>query len=151
MCQLGIIILKIKQNKTAISYELISNLFSYFFSGLKPPSKKSKGHKAGISRWWSFRRKKPTSIFYISAEKFTFYSKKMVANCGATCAKYLLCLFNFTFFVSSFTTMESDSLWSRIGFFMHKIFIRMFLKVLFIVRYSKRQITALIFLPITKQ
>jgi len=23
----------------------------------------------------------------------------MVANCGATCAKYLLCLFNFTFFV----------------------------------------------------
>ena len=27
----------------------------------------------------------------------------MVANCGATCAKYLLCLFNFTFFVSIFT------------------------------------------------
>jgi hypothetical protein len=25
---------------------------------------------------------------------------KMVADCGATCAKYLLCLFNFTFFVS---------------------------------------------------
>ena len=25
---------------------------------------------------------------------------KMVADCGATCAKYLLCLFNFVFFVS---------------------------------------------------
>ena len=26
---------------------------------------------------------------------------KMVADCGATCAKYMLCLFNFAFFVSS--------------------------------------------------
>ena len=24
----------------------------------------------------------------------------MVADCGATCAKYVLCLFNFAFFVS---------------------------------------------------
>ena len=28
----------------------------------------------------------------------------MVADCGATCAKYLLCLFNFVFFVSIHTT-----------------------------------------------
>ena len=27
---------------------------------------------------------------------------KMVADCGATCAKYLLCVFNFVFFVSTF-------------------------------------------------
>jgi len=32
----------------------------------------------------------------------------MVANCGATCAKYLLCLFNFTFFVSIFTSVGSE-------------------------------------------
>ena len=70
MCQLGIIILKIKQNlfKTAISYELISNLFSYFFSGLKTPYKKSKGHKAGISRWWSFRRKKHLNFLHLCWE-----------------------------------------------------------------------------------
>ena len=29
----------------------------------------------------------------------------MVADCGATCAKYLLCLFNFVFFVSIHTTV----------------------------------------------
>ena len=27
----------------------------------------------------------------------------MVADCGATCAKYLLCLFNFVFFVSIYS------------------------------------------------
>ena len=40
--------------------------FLLFFSGLKTPSKKSEGHKAGISRWWSFRRRKKHLNFFTS-------------------------------------------------------------------------------------
>ena len=32
----------------------------------------------------------------------------MVADCGATCAKYLLCLFNFVFFVSIYLFIYKD-------------------------------------------
>lgn len=42
--------------------------FLLFFSGLKTPSKKSKGHKAGIPRWWSFRRKKHLNFLHLCWE-----------------------------------------------------------------------------------
>ena len=32
----------------------------------------------------------------------------MVADCGATCAKYVLCLFNFAFFVSKDKEIERE-------------------------------------------
>ena len=35
---------------------------------MKTPSKKSKGHKAGISRWWSFRRKKHLNFLHLCWE-----------------------------------------------------------------------------------
>ena len=43
----------------------------------------------------------------------------MVADCGATCAKYLLCLFNFVFFVSIFT-MLLTYLFIKIFFYIKK-------------------------------
>ena len=50
--------------------------FLLFFSGLKTPSKKSKGHKAGIPRWWSFRRKKSPQFFTSLLRSSPFTARK---------------------------------------------------------------------------
>ena len=50
--------------------------FLLFFSGLKTPSKKSKGHKAGIPRWWSFRRKKHLNFFTSLLRSSPFTARK---------------------------------------------------------------------------
>ena len=50
--------------------------FLLFFSGLKTPSKKSKGHKAGIPRWWSFRRKKTPQFFTSLLRSSPFTARK---------------------------------------------------------------------------
>ena len=44
----------------------------------------------------------------------------MVADCGATCAKYLLCLFNFVFFVSINYLYSTAFLFIKIYFYIKK-------------------------------
>ena len=69
--------------------------------GTPPPKnswkKKAKPEKSqALFFSWAYCR----LYFLFCVSKILKNRIKMVADCGATCAKYLLCLFNFVFFVS---------------------------------------------------